>query len=77
MGNIKVLYVSAESFPYAYVGGLGEVGASLPKALFQSGKVEIQRVMPGYKCVGCEKRTVTDFPVPMGKGYDSCILKTD
>lgn len=77
MGNIKVLYVSAESFPYAYVGGLGEVGASLPKALSRSGKVEIQRVMPGYKCVDCEKRTVTDFPVPMGKGYDSCILKTD
>lgn len=77
MGKIKVLFVSAECYPYAAVGGLGEVSASLPKALSRKGEVEIQRVIPGYKCISGKKQTVTDFPVPMGKGHDSCILKTD
>lgn len=77
MGKIKVLYVTAETYPYAYVGGLGEVGASLPKALSRSGEVEIHRVLPGYKNINCNKKIITDFPVPMGKDYDTCVLKTD
>lgn len=76
MGKIKVLYVSAESYPYAFVGGLGEVGASLPKALSGYDDVEIQRVIPGYKTIECKMQYIADFPVPMGSGFDSCILKT-
>ncbi|MBE3102307.1 MAG: glycogen/starch synthase, partial [Firmicutes bacterium] len=47
--KIKVLYVTAEVSPYAQVGGLGEVGASLPKALQNTKGLEIRRVMPCYK----------------------------
>ena len=75
--KIKVLYATAEAAPYAQVGGLGEVGASLPKALLDTGEVEIRRVMPLYKDTPGRKRYGKDFPVPMGGGFETCILKTD
>ncbi|MGI6562789.1 MAG: glycogen synthase [Clostridia bacterium] len=76
MKKIKVLYVSAECYPYAYVGGLGEVAAYLPKALLKRQDTEVVRVMPGHKEIE-DKKILTDFPVPMGRGYDTCVLKTD
>lgn len=71
------MYVSAEAAPYAQAGGLGEVAASLPKALAETGEVEIGRVIPLYKETKGKKDYVTDFPVPMGQKYEGCILKKD
>jgi starch synthase len=75
--KLRVLYVTAEIAPYAQAGGLGEVGASLPKALADTGEVEVRRVMPLYKETKGRKRYLKDFPVPMGDGFETCILKTD
>lgn len=78
--KIRILYVSAEITPYASAGGLGEVGQSLPAALLDSGKAEIQRVMPLYQCIrekGFQLNYLMDFPVLMGAGFETCIVKTE
>ena len=75
--KIKVLYVTAEVSPYAQVGGLGEVGASLPKALQNTKGLEIRRVMPCYKDMAVRKKYIADFPVPMGNEFETCILKSN
>ncbi len=73
----KILYVSAEIAPYAHVGGLSEVGRSFPRALMETGEYEVVRVMPLYQCIRCSLQYVTDYPVPMGQGYETCVLKKD
>lgn len=75
--KIKLLFVSAEISPYANAGGLGEVGRSLPRALLKTGNIEIQSVMPLYRCVNTDLDYVTDFPVRMDQGYETCVVKTD
>lgn len=78
--KIKILYVSAEISPYASAGGLGEVGRSLPKALLENGNVQVQRVMPLYKCINTKSeklKYLMDFPVSMEAGFETCVLKTD
>lgn len=71
----KILFVSAEISPYASAGGLGEVARSLPKALAETGTVEVHRVMPLYQCIDTKLTYVTDFPVLMDRGYETCIVK--
>lgn len=75
--KIKILYVSAEISPYASAGGLGEVGRSFPKALYETGNVEVRRVMPYYKRISKKLEYITDYPVAMETGYETCVLKTD
>ncbi|NLC44868.1 MAG: glycosyltransferase [Clostridiales bacterium] len=75
--KLKVLFVTAESAPYAQVGGLGEVSYALPQALFNN-DVEVRRVMPLYKEYKGRTRYIKDFPVPTEDGkFESCIVKTD
>ncbi|MHB8362848.1 MAG: glycogen/starch synthase, partial [Patescibacteria group bacterium] len=45
--NIKLLYTSAEVYPYAGVGGLGQVSYFLTKALKKEG-VDARIIMPKY-----------------------------
>jgi starch synthase len=76
--KLKILFVTAESAPYAQVGGLGEVSYALPQALFNTGEVEVRRIMPLYKEFKGRTRYIKDFPVPMEEGrFEGCILKTD
>lgn len=74
--NIKVLFVSAEITPYASVGGLGEVSASLPEEMNKTAEFSIQRIMPLYKDSNVITKYLMDFPVKIGEEYDTCILKT-
>jgi len=75
--KIKLLYISSEIIPYAATGGLGEVAKSLPKVLVQTGEIEVRRVMPLYKSIERTMKYVTDFPVAIGKDYETCVVKTD
>lgn len=45
---MKVLFVAAEAYPFAKVGGLGDVAYSLPKALVNS-DVDVRVILPKYK----------------------------
>ena len=75
--KIKLLYVSAEIAPYATTGGLGEVAKSFPEALQQAGEIEVRRVMPLHKSMVRKMNYMTDFPVAMGRDYETCIVKRD
>jgi starch synthase len=75
--KIKILYVAAEIAPYVNAGGLGEVGRSFPKALAQMPDIEVRRVMPLHREIGSRMKYVTDFPVPMESGMESCVVKKD
>lgn len=74
---IRILYAAAEISPYANAGGLGEVGRSFPKALAETGDFIVQRVMPLHKSVDRDMEYRSDFPVAMGQGYETCVLKMD
>ena len=44
---MKVLYVTAECWPFIKTGGLGDVAYALPKALKKEG-VDVRVIMPKY-----------------------------
>jgi starch synthase len=75
--KIKILYVTAEIAPYANAGGLGEVGRSFPKALIETGDIEVRRVMPLHKSINRTMEYLADYPVEMDKGYETCVVKID
>ncbi len=53
---MRVLFVSSEIFPFAKSGGLGDVAASLPKAL--SSYVDIVSIMPLYSLIDLKKYNI-------------------
>ena len=56
MGDLKVLFVSAEVSPYAKSGGLGDVAGALPKELRKQG-VDVRVVLPKYRNIKNELLT--------------------
>ncbi len=66
----KVLFVASECAPYAKCGGLGDVVASLPKALRQRG-VDARVAIPLYDSIDRAKYGLSEEPaclVPCGGG---------
>lgn len=72
--KLKILFVSAEVSPFAKTGGLADVAGSLPKALVAMGN-DTRIVMPGYKSIKAAMNYVADFPVQMGEGRETCIIR--
>jgi len=52
----KILFVGAESMPFAATGGLGDVMGSLPAALAATGEADVRVIMPLYGQVSAEWR---------------------
>lgn len=51
---LKVLFVTSEMYPYAFVGGLGRVSHLLPKALRKAG-IDARVIIPKYGVIDFEK----------------------
>jgi starch synthase len=68
---MNVLFAASECVPFASTGGLGDVAASLPKALVQLG-ARVTRVMPYYRAVREGRHAVETLPlsleIPIGRG---------
>ncbi|HSE69323.1 MAG TPA: glycogen/starch synthase [Nocardioidaceae bacterium] len=60
----RVLFATAEAYPFAKVGGLADVSDALPKELARIGH-EVQVVMPAYR--GLVGRRLLSLDVPMGQ----------
>lgn len=58
--KLSVLFVTAEAFPFAGTGGLGEVAGSLPKALNGVG-ADVRVIMPLYGSVAQKYRDAMTF----------------
>ena len=48
--TLRVLFITAEANPFVKVGGLGDVGGALPKALARRGH-DVRLVIPCYPSV--------------------------
>ena len=78
---MKILFASAEVFPFAKVGGLADVAGSLPLALAELGH-DVRVIMPKYLAVtqGAEAgkwdlwRAVPGVPVPLPGWTSGCAL---
>jgi starch synthase len=72
--SIRVAMFTAEAFPYAKVGGLGDVLGSLPKKLDKLG-IGITLMLPAYKAIHHDRfdihpyRPLPGFDVQIGSGF--------
>ena len=72
---MRVAFCCSEVFPFAKTGGLGDVGAALPKALAEAG-CEVKVFMPLYKGIKPDKRR-DDFCLSREHGVEIIFLKHD
>ena len=63
--RMKVVLVGVEAFPYAKVGGLGDVLGALPRALSAAG-ADVTLILPRYRQVDAERLGLERVPVPAG-----------
>ncbi|MDA8226664.1 MAG: glycogen synthase GlgA [Desulfitobacterium hafniense] len=75
---MKVIFVITEATPFLKLGGLGEVGGSLPAALQRLG-VDVRVIMPKYKGIPDYFRQklqlISEFKVPVGWRSQDCGLQ--
>ena len=68
----KLLFVTSEMSDFVKAGGLGEVSASLPRALRQTNDIRV--LIPGYREVMHGRDIVEVAHIPAAAGLPSCAL---
>ena len=59
--QLRILFVTAEVFPFARTGGLGDVCGTLPQALAAFGH-DVRIVMPFYKTIRDQQVPIAEVP---------------
>lgn len=76
---MKVLYVTAECWPFIKTGGLGDVAYALPKALKKEG-VDVRVIMPKYSNIPTylkdKFKPVAEFSVKVGWRNQYCGIES-
>mgnify|MGYP000347231773 CR=1 FL=1 len=76
---MKILYVTAECWPFVKTGGLGDVSYALPKALKKEG-ADVRVIMPKYSTIPAylkdQFKPVAEFSVRVGWRNQYCGIET-
>lgn len=76
---MKILYVTAECWPFVKTGGLGDVSYALPKALKKEG-VDVRVIMPKYSTIPSyfkdKFKPVAEFSVKVGWRNQYCGIES-
>lgn len=76
---MKILYVTAECWPFVKTGGLGDVSYALPKALKKEG-ADVRVIMPKYSTIPSylkdQFKPVAEFSVKVGWRNQYCGIET-
>ena len=68
----RILFASAEAYPFVKVGGLADVSSALPKRLAELG-FDVRLVIPGYRGLGGSQ--VQTFEVPLGPIAERVVVR--
>ena len=77
--KLKVLFVSAEVYPFAKTGGLADVSGALPPALKKFGH-DIRVIMPKYPCTAKAGRKIQPLKIDLklsGFNEKGTLLKSE
>ncbi len=79
--SLSILYVSSELFPFAKVGGIGDIAYSLPLAVRDIGH-DIRVMLPKYGVISERRNKIheinrlRDMPIPIGNNFEPATVKS-